>query len=450
MSLRWRVALALAALAAAATTAVGVIGYVNTRDRLVEEIDRSLSAAFAQLRPRPDGSIRVPPESGLLELHVQAVALNGRVLDATDNRPFPTGNIANVLRATDPIVRYETVSAGDTDLRVRTQLWRTGTVAVQVARSMEETDNVLADIRRRTVLLVVLVTAVAAMVGWILARSVTRPLTRLTKAATDVERSGRLDVDVPVRGTDEVGQLGTAFNSMLGALAASRADQQRLIEDAGHELRTPLTSIRTNIAILRRHKDLDPETREQVLADLHRETEELVALVEEIVDLARGVNPDEPATEVELGPIVEAIARRAERRHGRTVTVDDDGSIVRAGPAAVERAISNLVDNAAKFDQTGGPIEVEIRGGEVAVHDRGPGIPPGDEEHVFQRFYRAESARSLPGSGLGLAIVQEVAARYGGSVSARTRPGGGASVSLRLPVVSPFPPPVPGSPTVDA
>ncbi len=450
MSLRWRVALALAALAAAATTAVGVIGYVNTRDRLVEEIDRSLSAAFAQLRPRPDGSIRVPPESGLLELHVQAVALNGRVLDATDNRPFPTGNIANVLRATDPIVRYETVSAGDTDLRVRTQLWRTGTVAVQVARSMEETDNVLADIRRRTVLLVVLVTAVAAMVGWILARSVTRPLTRLTKAATDVERSGRLDVDVPVRGTDEVGQLGTAFNSMLGALAASRADQQRLIEDAGHELRTPLTSIRTNIAILRRHKDLDPETREQVLADLHRETEELVALVEEIVDLARGVNPDEPATEVELGPIVEAIARRAERRHGRTVTVDDDGSIVRAGPAAVERAISNLVDNAAKFDQTGGPIEVEIRGGEVTVHDRGPGIPPGDEEHVFQRFYRAESARSLPGSGLGLAIVQEVAARYGGSVCARTRPGGGASVSLRLPVVSPFPPPVPGSPTVDA
>ncbi len=450
MSLRWRIALALAALAAAATTAGGVIGYVNTRDRLVEEMDRSLSAAYARLRPRPDGTIFVPPDSGLLELHVQAVLPNGRVLDATDDQPFPTGDISSVLDRADPVVRYETVSDGDTELRVRTQLWRTGAVAVQIGRSMEETDNVLDDVRRRTVMLVVIVTAVAAVVGWFLARSVTRPLTRLTKAATDVERSGRLDVDVPVRGTDEVGQLGTAFNSMLGALAASRADQQRLIEDAGHELRTPLTSLRTNVAILRRHKDLDLETRDQVLADLHNETEELVALVEEIVDLARGVNPDEPATEVELGPIAVTIARRAERRHGRTVTVTDDGSVVRAGPAAVERAISNLVDNAAKFDQSGGPLEVEIAAGEVTVHDRGPGIPEGDEEQVFQRFYRADSARSLPGSGLGLAIVQEVAARYGGSVSARARPGGGASVSLNLPVVSPLPPPVAGSPTVDA
>ena len=135
----------------------------------------------------------------------------------------------------------------------------------------------------------------AAALGWLIARTVTGPLVRLTRAATDVQRSGRLDVEVPVRGHDEVGRLGDAFNGMLGALAASRDDQRRLVEDAGHELRTPLTSVRTNLAVLRRHPDLDPETRAKVLDDLHAETEELVGLVEEVVALARGLDRRDPA-----------------------------------------------------------------------------------------------------------------------------------------------------------
>jgi two-component system sensor histidine kinase MprB len=173
-----------------------------------------------------------------------------------------------------------------------------------------------------------------------------------------------------------------------------------------------------------------------------------VGLVEEVVELAKGVNSDLPASDVELGPLADVVARRAERRLGRQVVVSDDGSVVRAAGPAVERAISNLVDNAAKFDPSGGPIEIEITGGAVVVHDRGPGIPPGDEEQVFQRFYRAEAARSLPGSGLGLAIVREVAERYDGEVTATARPGGGASVGLRLPLATPFPAPSAPSPTV--
>ena len=140
--------------------------------------------------------------------------------------------------------------------------------------------------------------------------------------------------------------------------------------------------------------------------------------------LAKGVTDGAPAEPVALGPMAAAVAARAERRHGRTVTVTADGSVVEASPPALERAISNLIDNAAKFDDpTGGPIEVVVDGGELTVLDRGPGIAPGDETRVFDRFYRAEGARSLPGSGLGLSIVREVAIGNGGSVGRVAPPG---------------------------
>jgi two-component system sensor histidine kinase MprB len=300
-----------------------------------------------------------------------------------------------------------------------------------------ENERVLHDLRTRTALLVGLVTLAAAALGWLIARTVSGPLVRLTRAATDVQRSGRLDVEVPVGGHDEVGRLGDAFNGMLGALAASRDDQRRLVEDAGHELRTPLTSVRTNLAVLRRHPDLDPETRAQVLDDLHVETEELVGLVEEVVSLARGLTDESPAELVELGALATVVAARARRRHGRAVTVVDDGSVVLAPPPALDRAISNLVDNAAKFDTSGGPIEIEIAAGRLVVEDRGPGIAPDDVSRVFDRFYRSQDARSRPGSGLGLSIVREVVERGGGTVEAANRPGGGAIVGFRLPVVDP-------------
>jgi signal transduction histidine kinase len=224
------------------------------------------------------------------------------------------------------------------------------------------------------------------------------------------------------------------MSGMLGALAASQDDQRRLVEDAGHELRTPLTSVRTNLAVLRRHPDLDPETRAQVLDDLHAETEELVGLVEEVVALARGLTDEAPAERVELGALASMVAGRARRRHARVVTVVDDGSVVEAPAPALERAVSNLVDNAAKFDPSGDRIDIEIAGGRLVVLDRGPGIAPDDVGRVFDRFYRADDARSRPGSGLGLSIVRDVVERAGGTVEAANRPGGGAIVGFRLPL----------------
>jgi two-component system sensor histidine kinase MprB len=430
VGLRWKIVVALAAVAAATTISLSVLSYRATSVRLMQEVDRSLVEAFGDVRPRL-GAVFVSPNI-LPVFVVQSLDRAGRPLDSTADEmaPGPGADVAG--RAGEQ--RFNTIDTDDGDFRALTV--GTGAGAIQVMRSLEENEAVLADLRRQTIILVAVVTAAAALVGWLLARTFTGPLVRLTRAASEVRRSGRLDVDIPVSGNDEVGRLGTAFDGMLDALAASRAEQQRLVQDAGHELRTPLTSVRTNLAVLRRHPDLDPETRRKVLDDLHTEVEELVVLLEEVVALAQGAVDDTPPTRVELGPLARAVAERAERRHGRVVVVTADQSAVVAPLPAVERAVSNLVDNAAKFDQTGGPIEVVVEAGAVTVLDRGPGIPLGDESRVFDRFYRAEGARSRPGSGLGLSIVRDVAVRNGGSVISSPRPGGGAVVGFRLPVTT--------------
>ncbi len=431
MGLRWKIVIALAAVAAATTISLSVLSYRATSVRLMQEVDRSLDEAYGTIAADPGAAAR---NRGLLDVYkIQVLTRAGRVVFVPD--PIGPGAESAEVVGRPGERRYESFDSDAGDVRALTVGASDGPFGgIQVIRPLDENEAVLADLRRQTVVLVLVVTAAAALVGWLLARTFTGPLVRLTRAATEVQRSGRLDVEIPVTGEDEVGRLGTAFDGMLDALAASRADQQRLVQDAGHELRTPLTSVRTNLAVLRRHPDLDPETRRKVLDDLHAEVEELVVLVEEVVALAQGAVDDTPPTRVELGPLARTVAERAERRHGRTVVVTADQSAVEAPLPAVERALSNLVDNAAKFDPSGGPIEVVVNAGEVTVLDRGPGIPSGDEERVFDRFYRAEGARTRPGSGLGLSIVRDVAARNGGSVIAAPRPGGGAVVGFRLPL----------------
>jgi two-component system sensor histidine kinase MprB len=221
---------------------------------------------------------------------------------------------------------------------------------------------------------------------------------------------------------------------MLAALQTSKEQQQRLVQDAGHELRTPLTSLRTNIDVLRKHDQMAPEMKAQVLDDLDREAGQLAALVEEVVELATDRREEEPVSRVELAALAESAAERLTRRTGRLVRLDVDASALDGRPAALERAISNLLDNAAKFDQSDLPIELTVRDGVVEVRDHGPGIADVDLPHVWERFHRADTARPLPGSGLGLSIVAAVVAAHGGSVTARNHPDGGTVVGFSLPV----------------
>ncbi len=443
MSLRLRIALALAVLAALATAAVGIASYRTTRERLYDEVDRSLTEVVALLPRNARGEITGLPVRGPLALYeAQVLDRDGTVRLTTFPEPVLADDATRTVIGQPRAMERSTVSVDGDPYRVSSLGLPNG--AVQIARPLAETHRVLATLRVRTFLIVLLVAAVAAVVGWLVAGRATASLRRLTRAAETVGATGRLDVDVPASGADEVGRLGSAFASMLDALDRSRAEQRRLVQDAGHELRTPLTSLRTNLSVLRRHPDLPAEQRAQVIDDLHLETEQLVLLVEEIVAAATGDLDDEPLVRCSLGELVEEVVERHRRRTGREIALRRDDSPVEVQAAAVQRAVSNLLDNALKFDTSEVPIEVRVEGGTVEVADRGPGIPAADRDLVFARFHRSAEARTLPGSGLGLAIVRDVVLRHGGEVHAGDRPGGGAVVGFSLPPVAAWAPPVGG------
>jgi two-component system sensor histidine kinase MprB len=243
-----------------------------------------------------------------------------------------------------------------------------------------------------------------------------------------------------VEGDDEVARLATAFNQMLLALGASRDRQRRLVADASHELRTPLTSLRTNLDLLRQAEGntaLPAEARLELLDDVRGQIEELSALVGDLVELAR----DEPTTrvvaEVDLAEVVERAVTRVRRRaHGVSFDVVLDPWPVVGDANGLERAVTNLLDNAAKWSPPEGTVTVRLADGVLTVDDQGEGVAEADRPHVFERFYRAEESRAMPGSGLGLAIVRQVVDRHGGQIQVTEAPGGGARFALWLPGVA--------------
>ncbi|MFJ2198266.1 ATP-binding protein [Streptomyces violaceusniger] len=451
-SLRTTFALLFAAAASVVTLLVGGLSYDAAAGLVRVDQQTAFDDVICDLRGEVRGEkviLRqypteptVPVPYGLRDdlrrisrMDVQVINGNGTVYDA-GKPPLPvTGDdrITAASHTPGTVVRRE-IDIGGEQYRMATVAVGDGTGAVQVAQQISDTEDLLRELQKRTALFVVAVILAAGLAGWWLAGRITRRLVRLTRVAESVAATGRMQVAVPVAGDDEVGRLGRAFDGMLGRLARSKDDQRRLVEDAGHELRTPLTSLRTNISLLRRFEELPGPAREDLLADLAGETRELTDLVNELVELAAGQRDDEPPTEVSLADVATTAATLARRRTGREITVRAEGDTRLTGrPAGLQRAISNLVENAAKFDQDGTePVEVVITGRRVEVLDRGPGIAEEDRERVFDRFYRPPGARSLPGSGLGLAIVREVALAHGGTVFARPRPGGGAILGFTV------------------
>jgi two-component system sensor histidine kinase MprB len=431
VSLRWKIALALAGLTFVASAAVGAAVYRVTKDRLLSEIDRSL----AEVNPRPGRGPFELDQLGdrgpLRGFEAQVVLADGTVADTTFERPSSDlAEEAASVAGRPGVTAYDTVTVDGDNYRMRTVGIPRG--AFQVARSLDETERILRGLRVRTMALALIVAGVAAAIGVLIANSVTGPLRRLTAAAEHVGTTGRLDAPVGTAGDDEVCRLSSAFDRMLGALASSREQQRRLVQDAGHELRTPITSIRTNLDVIRRHPDLSPTDREAMVEDIHAEVEQLTELVNEIVAVSVGDVVDEPREQLDLAELATDVAARYQRRSGREIVVVAEPTVVVAQRGAVQRALSCLLDNATKFDPSGAPIEISVREGGIAVADRGMGIPPSELTLVFERFHRTDEARAMPGSGLGLSIVRDVADRHGGSVFARNREGGGAVVGFRL------------------
>lgn len=438
-SLRTKITLLFVLVATVGTVLTGMLSYLAMTDRLTTEVNASLASVAAEAqRDGRDGDHSRPGPVGLNPIDLlRTEQVVTQTLDPTGGASSPGTGFALPVTAVDRQVASGQVGSAHQDEVIDDTPFRVLTVALpdggalQVARSTAENERVLDQLRSEILVVVVVVVLLSGLAGWVIARQLTRRLARLTEAAEQVASTGRLDVPVPTEGSDEAGRLGVALASMLEALRRSRDSQQRLVQDAGHELRTPLTSLRTNVSVLRRHADLAEQQRVQVLTDLDAETRELTDLVNELVALASDQADEEPEQRVALAPLVERVADRTRRRYGCEVTVEADTTEVLGRPAALERAVGNLLDNAAKFG-AGGPVRVAVAGGTVTVTDRGPGIAAADVPHVFDRFFRADTARSMPGSGLGLAIVRDVAESHGGTVFARTTPDG-TEVGIDLP-----------------
>ncbi|MET0236738.1 MAG: HAMP domain-containing sensor histidine kinase [Kibdelosporangium sp.] len=450
MTLRTRFAIAFAAVAGLAIGAAMVLSYQAAASLLKVDTEQTFRALVdavdaegrrVELTPRdfaapadPAGVVAKAVNSR--QVLTQILDGGGRVEVRDEQRPPIPVTEADLAVAASPEpgtqAEAEFASGGDR-FQLVTVSFGGGRGAVQLAQRTSESDRLLRDLRQAMLIVGLVVFVLAGMAGWAAANRVTRRLARLTSTAESVAENGRLDTPVPWAGRDEVGRLSTALRTMLDQLTRARADQRRLVQDAGHELKTPLTSIRTNTTVLRRLDELSPETRTRLIDDLDSETRELVTLVDELVDLASGQYAQEPPRRVDLAELADRVADRARRRTGREVVVRTaGGTVIQGRPTALARALGNLVDNADKFAPGTEPIEITVQAGRVTVLDRGPGISPAEATRVFDRFHRAEAARSLPGSGLGLAVVRSVAQAHGGDVFAEPRPGGGSAIGFTL------------------
>jgi two-component system sensor histidine kinase MprB len=395
-------------------------------------------------KPRPEVGDRIflqravpPPEPGGPTSLTQLISANGAVVTAPSSAVrIPVTGDDLALAASGGEATLSDAKAGDTDLRVLTQPLADGT-AIQVARSLEDTNQTL-----NTLVLILAVVsaggiALAAALGPVVARAALAPAGEVSDAAEQVARTHDLTHRIEVRGDDELGRLAGSFNEMMAALERSEAAQRRLVADASHELRTPLATLRTNIETLGRSDGLDKEERDRLVADVTEELEEMTELVSDVVELARAPGQDAIARQdVALDELTRDAIERAERR-ARGISFEGrmQPSLIHADPQRVGRAISNMLDNAAKWSPPGGTVEVEVGDGRVTVRDHGPGFPEADLDKVFDRFWRADETRGRPGSGLGLAIVQRVADEHEGRATASNASDGGAVVSLELPAI---------------
>ena len=447
-SLASRVILLTTLAVGLAVALVALAVFLTVRIQMQSSLDSSLinrARQAAKAAPQLSEMQSLLPSwaSGAADVRIIYVTVGRNPVTLDEGPDMTLGQAEYDVAARQADESIRTISAEGRHYRVATvPIPDTDDQALALAQSLEPQETVLQRLGAVMLLFGLAGVIGAAAAGWAVARNGLRPVRRLTASVEQIARTEHL-APLPVEGDDEVARLATAFNGMLLALAASRDRQRRLVADAGHELRTPLTSLRTNLDLLTQADTaggLPPEQREELLGDVRAQLEELSTLVGDLVELAR----DEPLAYLvetfDLADTVERAVARVRLRAPRTVVdVATMPWFVLGESGAVERAVTNLVDNAAKWGPAGGTVTVRLANGVLTVDDQGPGIDPEDLPHVFERFFRAPESRSMPGSGLGLAIVHQVAERHSGGVTAGAAPGGGARFVFWLPG-SPEPP----------
>ncbi len=455
MSFRVRLIVVSALAVASAILLVSGTVYFTVRNQLSNELDASLKDRTTQATtpprrttggsPVPDCFLGVSNNfAEKLGTYYQTILVSGQVWQKRglpkDAKLPITNRLIRVAQTQDTNAYFETIpvklssNGPKQELRVRTSALGPN-CAIQVARPTTSVTEPL-----RTIAVALLAVGLggiglAAVLGWVIAGAAMRPVRSMTETSEYVSRTRDLSRRIEMRGRDELARLAKSFNTMLEALDFSLRSQRQLVADASHELRTPLTTVKTNVEVLRR-ANLPREEQEAILHDVVQQIDELAVLVTDIVDLARGVEPNLEVEDVRLDLLVEETVARARRLAPKnTFTLELEPCLVRGVPSRLERAVANLLDNASKWSPPESPIEVTVKSGTVSVRDYGQGIDEADLPLVFDRFYRSAAARSLPGSGLGLAIVRQVAESHGGCVSAERPRGGGALLRIELPEV---------------
>jgi two-component system sensor histidine kinase MprB len=464
--------LAAGVAVAIAVIAVAVSAYAGTRSELQGQLDTSLTHLIHPLlvnagvakgpMPGADGDafppgLKGPPgfrghgltrndcDQGLglddargggfggAQGYVQLVSRTGAVCLATrETRKLPVSGAVKALARSGSGQYITDVTVGTTHLRVLAHgAGRYG--AVQVALPLTQVDDALSHQLLLLVIIAAAGIALAALLGLLVARTALAPIARFTRQTEAIAANPeRLDSErVDVHGGDELARLAQTFNNTLDALERSVQSQRNLVADASHELRTPIATIRANLQLMRDEELLSAADREALRRDVIEELDELTALVGDVVELARGTKLAGEPAEVRVDQIVSGAVERTRRRAPQlAVTASLEPTLVHGEGDRIARAVANLLDNAAKYGQSGGAIEVALAAGTLTVRDHGPGFHEEDLPFVFDRFHRARDARSQPGSGLGLAIVRQAADAHGGFVRASNASGGGALLEI--------------------
>jgi two-component system sensor histidine kinase MprB len=448
MALRHRLTLLAAGTVGVTVVLVSIVAYFVLRSELRSQVDDAIAEQYTVVSGRADRfgfsddlQLPSPPlRGGAPSGPVQLLTSDGEIfLRARGDLPVPVDGDDRAIAAGRRSYLVRDTRAVGLHLRVLTA-GVPGGGAIQVARSLANVDATLGRLRLVLVLLCAAGTLLAAVLGRIFGRQVIQPVTDLTAAAEHITQTEDLGRRIDVPGDDEVGRMAQRFNTMLDTLEGSRRAlddsvhaQRQLVADASHELRTPVTALRTNIEVLLAGGELPEDDRRRLLEDVRAETEELGALITDVIELARGDEPLAGVEEVQLDALVaEAVHRASRRRPAATFVAELEHTVVEGLPDRLGRAVDNLLDNAVKHSPGGTKVEVGLRDGALTVRDHGPGIPAADRPHVFDRFYRGSDARGRPGSGLGLAIVRQVAETHGGTIAVDEAPGGGAVFTLRL------------------
>lgn len=426
MSFRTRLTLVATGAVAATLVLASIVIYVAVAASIRSQVDDGLRRQMLLLAGPAPGS------ADLIQGDGQVVTADGQVTPLRpDSLTLPFVSEARAVAEGRKGMAFRDVHVLGSHLRVLIGPVGPGR-AVELAAPLDRVDQSL---HRLAVVLMIVIGAgvvVAAVAGWVVAQAALAPVLRLRAAAKQVASDRRPGTRVPVEGDDELADLATSFNDMVAALERSIDAQRTLVADASHELRTPLTSLRTNVEFLLREPGMEIHTA--LLGELRDEIDDLGSLVSDLIELARHEGDAEPGVDVRLDELTATAVARAQRR-APTINFETDLCPVTVSgvPGRLDRAVTNVIDNAVKWSPTGGSIEIGVAGGELMVRDHGPGIAAADLPQVFNRFYRSGDAHRLPGSGLGLAIVRQVADAHGGTVSAERAPGGGTRIRLWFP-----------------